>query len=107
MTLDKDHGSDHLAVETILDLRLCDPSPAKLPYNYNNTNWELLKITLTAAIPAIIDVESVTEQVLDGFVRELVEAHTSVPLKNRLLGSIPAPTANDSGTTISQNIDDI
>src|SRR5204862_6007390 len=45
-TLKNDHGSDYLAIETILDLTLWDFSPAKPSYDYSKTNWDLLKTTL-------------------------------------------------------------
>ena len=43
ISADNDHGSDHLPIETILDLSTPPLPPIEPAYNYEKTNWKLLK----------------------------------------------------------------
>src|SRR5437762_10140631 len=50
-----DHTSDHLPIETILDLQpkvIPQPPP---PFNYDKTNWDLLKCELERTLPLTIN----------------------------------------------------
>jgi len=42
----KDHRSDHYPIEITLDLSPKKLPPTQPPYDYNKTNWDLVKIEL-------------------------------------------------------------
>src|SRR5436190_11471218 len=48
---ENDHGSDHLPIETILDLTLRITTPTQPPYNFAKTDWKALKAKLLEYLP--------------------------------------------------------
>src|SRR5579859_1214810 len=77
-----DHGSDHHPIEIILDLQ-----PKKLPptlpsYNYNKTNWDLVKIDLECLLPPILNPDNTTPQELDNYASSLVSAYQKAVAKH-------------------------
>src|SRR5579859_7734998 len=55
VALNHDHGSDHYAVLTTLDMKP-ERWEQKPMYNFEKTNWELLKSELTKRLPPITDI---------------------------------------------------
>ena len=71
----QDHGSDHHPIEIILDL-----SPKKLPprlllYDYNKTNWDLVKIELECLLPPLLNPSNATPEELDNYALALTAAY--------------------------------
>ena len=50
-----DHGSDHYPIEIVLDLSPKKLPPIVPPYNYDKTNWDLVKIELQCLLPPAIN----------------------------------------------------
>ena len=70
-----DHGSDHCPIETILDLRPKKLPPTLPPYDYDKTNWDLVKIELECSLPPLIDPDNTTPHDIDNYVSSLVNAY--------------------------------
>src|SRR5271155_1369686 len=52
---ENDHGSDHLPVETILDLTPRITEPTQPPYNFAKTDWKTMKVKLEKHLPPLLD----------------------------------------------------
>jgi ribonuclease HI len=70
-----DHGSDHHPIEIVLDLSPKKLPPIAYPYNYNKTNWELVKIELECLLPSLIDPNNITPNDLDNYSLSLSTAY--------------------------------
>jgi hypothetical protein len=72
---ENDHGSDHLPIETILDLTPRLKAPMQPPYNFSKTNWKALEIKLQESLPPIPTRETLsTEETIDKFATEITNA---------------------------------
>ena len=72
---ENDHGSDHLPIETILDLTPRLTTPTKLPYNYAKTYWKALKIKLQEHLPPLPEWNTITtENAIDNFAAGITDA---------------------------------
>jgi hypothetical protein len=71
-----DHNSDHLAIETTLDLKQRTSTCTEMPLNYAKTDWDALERKLPKYLPQIINPESVTMDTLDQFANNLTNAIT-------------------------------
>jgi hypothetical protein len=68
-----DHASDHLPIEIILNICPKTVPPPTPPYNFEKTNWELLKTHLRLSMPPVIGTHpSPTE--LDTYADNLTKA---------------------------------
>ena len=74
ISTDNDHGSDHLPIETVLDLFTPPPPPTEPAYNYEKTKWKLLKTKLKEYLPQTIDPDCTTPTQLDQFTIDLTNA---------------------------------
>ena len=72
---ENDHGSDHLPIETVVDLQ---PHPTELPqapYNFSKTEWKALKSKLQGYLPPLPRKESIrTAEAIDIFANNLTDA---------------------------------
>ena len=72
---ENDHGSDHLHIETVVDLQ---PHPTELPqapYNFSKTEWKALKSKLQEYLPPLPRKESIrTVEAIDIFANNLTDA---------------------------------
>ena len=50
---ENDHGSDHLPIETILDLAPRLTAPTNPPYNFSKTNWKALETKIQEYLPPL------------------------------------------------------
>ena len=66
-----DHGSDHYLIEILLELNPKKLPPAALPYKYNKTNWELVKVELKGQLPTLIDPNNISPNELDDYTLSL------------------------------------
>ena len=76
-----DHASDHLPIETILDLQpkiLPQPPP---PFNYSKTNWDLLKQEIEQSLPPVINPHPTVQQ-LDEYAQQLISRITDAISKS-------------------------
>src|SRR5204863_1176399 len=76
-----DHTSDHLPIETILDLQpkvIPQPPP---PFNYDKTNWDLLKCELERTLPLTINTHPTAVQ-LDEYAELLISRITTAITKS-------------------------
>jgi hypothetical protein len=78
ITEEHDHGSDHLPIETTIDLQITLPQPIP-SYNYTKTNWEELKNKLRQYLPDLsrlspINLKMITRADVDRFSEDLIEA---------------------------------
>jgi primosomal protein N' len=72
---DNDHGSDHLPIETILDIQQRAPEQIiQLAYNYAKTDWKTLETKLHTYLPDIIDTDHTTPEILDQFALDITNA---------------------------------
>ena len=72
---DNDHGSDHLPIETILDIeQQAAEQNTQLAYNYSKTDWRTVEMKLHKYLPDIIDTDSSTPEVLDQFAVDIPES---------------------------------
>jgi hypothetical protein len=72
---DNDHGSDHLPIETILDLQPRTPGQqTQLAYNYAKTDWKTLEAKLSTYLPDIINTDNSTPEILDQFAVDITKA---------------------------------
>jgi len=71
-----DHGSDHLPIETILNLQTTDniQNIQKAPYDYRKTNWEEFKSKLTEYLPSPTNTTHHTRESVDHLATQLVNA---------------------------------
>jgi len=61
-----EHGSDHLPVETILNLQPCPYGPeAQQPYNYTKTNWKIFEQKLESYLPTLNHFATPTAESVD------------------------------------------
>jgi ribonuclease HI/endonuclease/exonuclease/phosphatase family metal-dependent hydrolase len=79
--LNNDHTSDHLPIEIVLDVCPKILPPTIPPYDYNKTNWELIKIELECLLPPLIDPNNTTPQELDDYADALVSAYQKAVAK--------------------------
>jgi ribonuclease HI len=77
VSAENDHGSDHLPIESVLDLTPHLHTPSQLPYNYAKTNWSALEDRLTGLLPQIIDCVQATPAMLDQYAEDVVNALTT------------------------------
>ena len=73
---ENDHSSDHLPIETILNLQLAQVGNMQQPLNYAKTNWKILKANLPTYLPNILDPEHATPDTLDQYAEDLTAAIT-------------------------------
>ena len=72
---DNDHGSDHLPIETILDIQQRAPEQIiQLAYNYAKTDWKMLETKLHIYLSDIIDTDHSTPEILDHFAVDITNA---------------------------------
>jgi len=71
---DKDHASDHLPIEILLDITPRYTEPVLPGYNYAKTNWEALKQEIRNRLPPIIDPVATTPLELDNYAMKLTTA---------------------------------
>jgi ribonuclease HI len=72
---ENDHGSDHLPIETILDLTPRLTTPTQSPYNFTKTDWKTLKIKLQEYLPPIPERNTfTTEEAIDNFAANITNA---------------------------------
>jgi len=72
---ENDHGSDHLPVETILDLTPRITEPTQPPHNFAKTDWKAMKVKLEKHLPPLLDKNTpATEADIDRFASDIVEA---------------------------------
>ena len=57
---ENDHGSDHLPIETVLDLTPQLTTPTQPPYNFIKTDWKALKIKLQEYLPPLPERNTLT-----------------------------------------------
>ena len=86
----QDHGSDHLPIETAIDLQIEVPRLLS-PYNHGKTNWEELKSKLEAYLPSptLIN-ERATRIDIDNYAKQLVNAITKA-IQETTLHKRPSP----------------
>ena len=73
---DHDHGSDHLPIQTIIDLRTKDETNRPLPpYNYTRTNWKAFNNILQSRLPPPIP-SNATKSHINRFAQNFVKAIT-------------------------------
>ena len=80
----KDHASDHLPIEIIIDLEPKLLSPTSLAFNYAKTNWEVLRYVLHTTLPPPIDPNNCTVADLDRYAEDLTGK-----MKNAITMSTP------------------
>jgi exonuclease III len=83
---DNDHGSDHLPIQTLLNLELPVVCESRMPYNYAKTNWKGLEQKIVKNLPTIINTDSATPASIDKFANDITEAiaqavHDTTPRK--------------------------
>ena len=72
---ENDHGSDHLPIETILDLTPRITIPTQPPYNFAKTDWKALKTKLQEYLPPSPERNTLTtEDAIDSFATEITDA---------------------------------
>src|SRR5439155_607545 len=72
---ENDHGSDHLPIETILDLTPRLTTPTQPPYNFTKTDWKALKNKLLEYLSPPPDRNTLTtEEAIDKFANDLTDA---------------------------------
>ena len=72
---ENDHGSDHLPIETILDLTPRLTIDAQPPYNFAKTDWMALKSKLQEYLPPCPERDTLTTgEEIDMFANDLTEA---------------------------------
>ena len=72
---DNDHGSDHLPIETILDIeQQAAEQNTQLAYNYSKTDWRTMEMKLHKYLPDIIDTDSTRPEILDQFAVDITNA---------------------------------
>jgi hypothetical protein len=72
---ENDHGSDHLPIETILDLTPRLTPPTQPPYNFTKTNWKALKDKLLEYLPPLPEKNTLTtEKTIDKFANDITNA---------------------------------
>src|SRR5579859_2339244 len=72
---ENNHGSDHLPIETILDLMPRLTTPMQPPYNFSKTNWKVLETKLQESLPPIPTPETLSaEEAIDKFATEITNA---------------------------------
>ncbi len=70
-----DYGSDHLPIETWLELSVTTQFQAATPpYNYAMTDWNALRVNLLQYLPPIIPATMTTRHKVDKFTEQLVDA---------------------------------
>ena len=72
-----DHGSDHLPIETILNLQPATPkSSIPSPYNYDKTDWKLLNAKIKAHLPNLenFKLDKPTAKNVDKLAKETTQA---------------------------------
>src|SRR5579859_6755908 len=57
---ENDHGSDHLPIDTILDLTPRTATLLHPPYNYAKTEWKTLKAKLSEYLPPLPEIDTLT-----------------------------------------------
>ena len=70
---DNDQGSDHLPIETTIALQVLQPQPTP-PFNYEKTNWEVLRSKLKIYLAQLVTASLVTSSDIDNFATELIAA---------------------------------
>jgi ribonuclease HI len=61
-----EHGSDHLPIETILNLQPCPYGPeAQRPYNYKKTDWKIFEGKLQSYLPILNPFRTPTIETVD------------------------------------------
>ena len=72
---ENDYGSDHLPIETILDLTPRLATPTQPPYNFAKTDWKALKAKLQEYLPPIPNRNTaMTEDAIDDFAAGITNA---------------------------------
>ena len=72
---ENDHGSDHLPIETVLDLTPRATTPTQSPYNFTKTDWNALKNKLQEYLPSPPERNTLTtEEAIDGYADGLTNA---------------------------------
>jgi len=72
---ENDHGSDHLPIETILDLTPRITIPTQPPYNFAKTDWKALKTKLLEYLPPSPEQNTLTtKDAIDSFATEITDA---------------------------------
>src|SRR5437667_7273948 len=104
ISADNDHVSDHLPIETILDLFTRPLPPTEPAYNYEKTKWKLLETKLKEYLPETIDPDCTTPTQLDQFSTNLTNAikqaiDETTPRKR------PSPSTKKGGTKKPTNLE--
>src|SRR5437667_8583972 len=72
-----DHGSDHLPIETILNLRPYAKPTEEPPFNFEKTDWKTLKTKLQEYLPTLPEMNSLNKpHKIDKFATDLTNAIT-------------------------------
>jgi hypothetical protein len=68
------HPSDHLPIETILDLQPPPVERIELPFNYDKADWKTMEAKLPKYMPQVLDPNTATPDGVDKATMELSNA---------------------------------
>jgi hypothetical protein len=69
-----DHTSDHLAIETMLNLKTPNVEQTQKPFNYDKTDWKSMEYILANIMPPIINPDTATSEEVDTFASDISKA---------------------------------
>ena len=68
------YTSDHLAIETSLNLQILKVEQTQRLFNYEKTDWKNIEQILPTIMPPILDSDTATKGEVDNFATEISKA---------------------------------
>jgi hypothetical protein len=94
-----DHVSDHLAIEIILNICPKTAPPPAPPYNFEKTNWDLLRAHLRLSMPPLSEPTPLPQNLT--LIQRILQTPYKMLLPKPCHARNPALTVKDGGLAIS------